>query len=150
MKEKRIRASPGFLIFVALLLFLDRRGVAPVVLAAWILHEGGHLLALYGAGGRVREISVTLDGVRIEAEKGTGLSYGGELLSVLAGPGINLLLALLSARLGERWYLFSGTNLALGIFNLLPVPGLDGGRAVQLLKVLMIREEYERKKRKKE
>lgn len=146
MKEVRVQVSPGFLVLASLLLFLDREGAAPAVLAAWLLHEGGHLLLLYGMGGRVGRIELTLNGVRIEAEKGRRFSYGGELLSVLAGPGVNLALALGCARLGERWYLFSGTNLALGLFNLLPVPGLDGGRALMLLKLLLEKEEKKRKK----
>lgn len=146
MRGTRIRVSPGFLVLASLLLFLDREGAAPAVLAAWLLHEGGHLLLLYGTGGRVRRAELTLGGVRIETEKGRRLSYGGELISVLAGPGINLALALGCARLGERWYLFAGVNLALGVFNLLPVPGLDGGRGLALLKLLLTDEEKKRKK----
>lgn len=146
MRHPRLQVSPGFLVLTALLLFLDREGTAPAVLAAWLVHEGGHLLLLYGVGGRVRKVELTLNGVKIEAEQGRGLSYTGELLSVLAGPGINLALALGCARLGEGWYLFSGANLALGIFNLLPIPGLDGGRVFTLLKLLLLEEEKKRKK----
>ena len=146
MRGARFRVSPGFLVLGALMLFLDREGAAPAVLAAWILHECGHLLLLYGVGGRIGRVELTLNGVRIEAEEGRGLSYGGELFSVLAGPGVNLALAVGCARLGERWYLFAGTNLALGLFNLLPLPGLDGGRTLTLLKLLLLEEEKKREK----
>lgn len=146
MRRPRFRVSPGFLMLAALFLFADRDGTATAVLIAWLAHECGHLLLLYGMGGRVGRAELTLKGARIEAEKGRGLSYAGELLSVLAGPGINLALAAGCARLGERWYLFAGVNLALGVFNLLPVPDLDGGRVLTLLKLLLVEEEKKRKK----
>ena len=57
------------------------------------------------------------------------ISYGGELLAAAAGPAVNLLLALILAWVG-RWqeaaYLFAGTQLVLGVFNLLPIAPLDG------------------------
>jgi len=78
-------------------------------------------------------MELTLGGMRIVTEKGKQLSYAGELLAVLAGPGINLALAVVCAGGGEAWQLFAGANLVLGIFNLLPLPGLDGGRIICLL-----------------
>ena len=53
---------------------------------------------------------------------------------MLAGPGANLLCAaLLTALGGTRWAVFTGANLVLCAFNLLPVRPLDGGRALELL-----------------
>ena len=49
---------------------------------------------------------------------------------MLAGPAANLLLVLL---LPEGAELLIGANFVLGIFNLLPLPLLDGGRAVRIV-----------------
>ena len=57
------------------------------------------------------------------------LGYWQEGLTALAGPGVNLLLALLFC----AWpggTVFAGLNLVLACFNMLPVGRLDGGRAL--------------------
>lgn len=62
------------------------------------------------------------------------LSAGRQALAALAGPAVNVLLALAAAGMAVWWgegaFLFAGLNLALGVFNLAPVAQLDGGRAL--------------------
>jgi len=54
------------------------------------------------------------------------------LLCVLAGPAVNVLLAVVFARLSHD-YLFAGANAILAAYNLLPIRNLDGGRALYLI-----------------
>lgn len=136
MRVGKLSVSPGFLLLLVLSALWMEGALWLGLLAACGLHEGGHLLALYLFGGRLRALRLSLGGAQIVTEQG-GMGYGSELLAVLAGPGVNLLLCLLATGGGERWYLFSGINLVLGIFNLLPLPGLDGGRIIYLLFLLL-------------
>ena len=57
------------------------------------------------------------------------LGYWQEGLAALAGPGTNLLLALIFCT--REWgAAFAGLNLLLACFNMVPVGRLDGGRAL--------------------
>ena len=107
------------------------------ILTAFLLHEGAHLLCIHSFGGKLKRLSLTLYGAEIRMER-NGMGYGEELLSLLAGPGSNLLLAVLLGKMGERWYLYSGIHVTLGIFNLLPFPGLDGNRILKLLYLMWV------------
>lgn len=111
--------------------------VAVAALLAAAAHEGGHLTLL-------RLFRVPVEGLRLGAfgavirARTERLSYGRELLVTLAGPAVNLLCAPLLSALARRWgwawgYLFAGAHALLGVYNLLPVPPLDGGRALYLL-----------------
>ena len=76
-------------------------------------------------------------GAVICAPGASRLSYGRELAVTLAGPAVNLLAAPLLAAFARggddpRWYLFAGAHAALGLYNLLPILPLDGGRALYL------------------
>ena len=102
--------------------------MVPLALLACALHELGHWAALRALGARVRRVRLTAVGAEMEVDR--TLSYGGELLAALAGPGANLALALAFSPLTGGG-LFAGLNLALACFNLLPVGQMDGGRVLR-------------------
>lgn len=104
--------------------------VLPLVGVAALCHELGHFFFLRLFGVCVEEVSFTCFGVKIQADT-RYLPYGKDILCTLAGPAVNLILAVVFARVSED-YLLSGANLLQGGFNLLPVPGLDGARALHL------------------
>ena len=79
----------------------------------------------------MERLRLTAFGAEIRADT-RRLSYPREIACTLAGPAVNLLLALLFARWAVN-YAAAGANLLLGCFNLLPIPALDGGRALHLL-----------------
>lgn len=126
----RLEVSGGFWLLVAWLNYLDGQGLVPLALLACGLHELGHWFVLSLLGAEVRAVRLTAVGAEMEAAR--ALSYGGEMLATLAGPGVNLALALVFCRLpgGQA---FAGLNLVLACFNLLPVGRLDGGRTLRCL-----------------
>lgn len=126
-----VTVTAGFFLLLALALWAGAGEVLPLVLAASICHELGHLLALRLSGARVAAVRLTAFGAEILADT-RYMPYWRELGCVLAGPAVNLLLAVLLARAAGE-YLLAGANLLLGCFNLLPIPSLDGGAALHLL-----------------
>ena len=78
-----------------------------MALCAAALHELGHLTAVYALGGSVTRLRLTAAGAELRLAGMPG--YGAELACAAAGPAVNLILALASARLGtQRAVLFAG------------------------------------------
>lgn len=129
----RIEVGADFLLCAALLFFLDRDGLVPMVLVSCALHELGHWVVIEALGGRVTLLRLSCAGAELRLSHARRPSPGRLLLSALAGPAVNLLLAFAAAGLarigaGPRLYLFAGLNLGLALFNLLPARWLDGGK----------------------
>lgn len=138
----RIEVTGGFLLLAAALYYLDSQGLILWAGLACALHELGHLAAIYGLGGRVARLRLSVTGAEMALSAARPLGPGGQVLSALSGPVTNLALAWMAARLGsgglgECWFFFAGLNLSLAAFNLLPVAQLDGGRAVYWLVTLL-------------
>ena len=130
--EERIQVSGGFWLVTAWFGLANGWRLLGTILGAAAIHELGHCLLLRCLGVSWSRLRLGVLGAVLEADQGH-LSYGGELLCVLAGPGANLLCALLLAALGQgRWDVATGANLVLCVFNLLPLRPLDGGRALHL------------------
>ncbi len=126
----RLEVTWGFLAVPLLALWLGAGPMLPVIYFSSLCHELGHLAALALVGGRVERLRLSALGAELQADT-RYLPYGREILCSLAGPGVNLLLALFFSRwMGN--YIFGGANLLLALFNLLPVPSLDGGRILLL------------------
>lgn len=128
--------SFGFMLMASLLWLLDTGGLLSALLPGLIIHECGHALALSLCGARVIKIRFEACGLRLDY---TGVLSGREeLLCALAGPGAGLLYALCTAGLGKAVhseFLLCSGGIALlqSLFNLLPAPMLDGGRALRAL-----------------
>ena len=135
--ERGIHVALSFWLLLALALLSAPPELTAAVLLAAALHECGHLLALAMLGAPVEGLRLSAMGAEIDART-ERLSYARELAAVLAGPAVNLTCAPVFARLALRlawdWgWMFAGAHALLGVYNLLPIPPLDGARAFYLL-----------------
>lgn len=126
MRLSRVEVTGSFLLFITWLNYIDTQALVPMALFACLCHECGHCLAIWFTHGRVRLLRLSCIGAQIYLEK--PLPHTQELFVALCGPAVNLLLAK-----GITNETFSGINLSLAFFNLLPIGQLDGSRILHSL-----------------
>ncbi len=91
-----------------------------------VVHESAHLAAARLAGVRIKRMGLSWKGPYIVREPGTPLQ---NTIISLAGPGINLVLCLISWHWSRT---FAFVNGFLAIFNVMPIPSSDGLRVYRL------------------
>ena len=122
----RVEIQPAALILAAAgLLLLPMEWFAAAIAAA-AFHESGHLIVLKWLHLPCRNLSIGAAGARIE----TGfLTSAQEFLCAAAGPVASLFL-LLFWKVFPRMAVF---GLVQGLFNLIPVYPMDGGRMLRII-----------------
>jgi hypothetical protein len=123
--RNRISVSPGFVLLWTAIYFFDSGGMFLSVAVSGAVHELFHIAALLCVGGRVERMNLRAAGFEIVSGIGL-LGYGREFITAAAGPLGSLLLSAAAAGFGR--YTLAGTSLTLGLYHLLPVSFLDGGR----------------------
>ena len=108
------------------------------MLAAIFLHEAGHLCAMRGVGVAIQRLRLMPFGIEIQRQSSM-VSYRREAFIFLCGPLVNLALFVLCRMWQGEYSLFGAINLALFLFNLMPVAPLDGGNLMNCL----LRERWE-------
>lgn len=139
----RLNISLGFIVFISIFYYFDSGNLLPYILSAILVHESGHILAIWTFDAKIEGIDAGAAGVNIRIADSPMLSYGQEVITALSGAFANGIAALLSSLLGrftggsEPLFVFAGVNLILCFFNLLPIPEMDGGKALYLMLALL-------------
>lgn len=105
-----------------------------------IVHELGHVIVARSYGWTVREVKLLPFGGVAEIDEAGGVPAAQEIGVALAGPLQNVWMGLAAWGCGalgiwdQQWaeYVWQA-NLMIGLFNLLPIHPLDGGKIIQAL-----------------
>lgn len=116
----KIILKPSGILWLSVLFYVSSK-TAFSFFSAMVIHELGHVFALYLLGKQPEQLTISITGCTISVY---GLSYQEEIISAAAGP----LMSLMSGLFYQKFPDFAVISLLLGGFNLLPVEGLDGGR----------------------
>ncbi|PZD94126.1 Zn-dependent protease [Paenibacillus sambharensis] len=111
-----------------------------VLFSIVLIHEAGHVLAAQSFGWRIREVRLLPFGGVAETEEAGTVPALEEAVVAAAGPLQNLWMGAAAWALGAWGGFDAGwseyiwkANLMIGLFNLLPVLPLDGGKLLSAL-----------------
>ncbi|MBW9149432.1 M50 family metallopeptidase [Clostridium sp. CM028] len=131
-----IRISKLFIPYIILLIILGFKGELVIAFAFVFIHEMMHYLTARILGFSGFDIEILPIGAVLKVKDLDEASAKEDLIISLSGPLLNLLLAVIFYILFILFnrpylHLIYKSNLALGIFNLIPAFPLDGGRVLR-------------------
>ena len=125
----KIHISFLFVAVLALFSILDTSMVVILGVSAALIHELTHITALVIIGKYPDSISFQPFGIKMKICKlKTSFSYSKEVFVLLSGCMMNLLIFAVIYNIKGELTLVSAVHLVTGVFNLLPIGILDGGR----------------------
>ena len=136
----KIEINLKIFFLLILLLMFDNINTYLIFLFFILVHELAHLIVGILIGGKPQKMTISIFGVSIEF-----YSYGknkifSKIIFFFIGPLINIFIGIMCYKYmkdSNEKTLIVYTNFALGIFNLLPILPLDGGKIMkEILKVL--------------
>lgn len=138
VQECEISLSTGFFAVITLMLITCETSLVLQSLLCSLFHELGHIIAMIFFGERLRNISFSAVGIKIDKFSVTALSYSQEIIVSLAGIFANCLLSLTAFACYSILAFKPAGNTAVislmvGCFNILPIASLDGARALHFL-----------------
>ena len=126
----RLEISGGFLLLLSFTAFLCGGGNVFAAAIAAAFHELGHLALILLQGSLPRRLTLDVSGACLRCY-GPEPSANQELLRAMAGPAAGLVLWLVLRSSDNGFLIAAGEmSLMLSLVNLLPAPGLDGGRVL--------------------
>ncbi len=119
-----------FAAVITAMIAFDRTGYILPLLFAVLMHEGGHLAAMWILDCAPKRVRLVPASVEITAKM--TVSHKNEIAVALCGPLVNIILFI---TFGLNYLVYKRSlsliccliNLLIAAFNLLPVRGLDGG-----------------------
>ena len=129
----RLEISGGFLLLLSFTAFLCGGGNVFAAAIAAAFHELGHLALILLQGSLPKRLTLDVSGACLRCY-GPEPSANQELLRAMAGPAVGLVLWLVLHSSVNGFLSAAGEmSLMLSLVNLLPAPGLDGGRVLNAI-----------------
>lgn len=117
----------SFFAAVALLMLCGSGSAALYGMYACLLHESGHLAAMLILRRPVKRLIFYGAGIKlVQGENETLVKFPYQLIILASGCGVNFALYALCGGV------FGLMNLLVGLFNMLPLCSLDGGKIISL------------------
>lgn len=129
--DTQVDINPWGFIFAAFLCLILPFAWVVAALTAALIHECFHILAVYLCDGRIYNLKVGIHGAVMETSV---MPFWQQLFCVLAGPAGSLLLA----QTGEYMPRLALCGFLQGLYNLMPLYPLDGGRMLRCLMEAML------------
>lgn len=134
-KNIEIEISYYFLLILSLMVSIDKTGISIYFFLSIIIHELGHIIMIIYYKIKVKKLSFKGYGINIEIDQNKYLANYKDIIILLSGSAANFIV-IFFIKLGsisEKSIIFIVTNLLIGIFNLLPVESLDGGKIMNII-----------------
>ncbi|MBR1925493.1 MAG: hypothetical protein IJ837_01405 [Clostridia bacterium] len=132
----KFKIHPLFVLFLFVFVFQGLFDVLVAYLLVLLLHEYAHFLVANKMGYHLNTFNLMPHGISLSG-KNILFSYKDEIIIALAGPFVNIILAIFGFAL---WWIFPESyiytklfvfaNLFTGLINFLPVFPMDGGRVM--------------------
>lgn len=120
----------SFFAAVSLLMLCSGNNCTAYSLYACLLHESGHLLAMLLTGQTVKKLVFYGAGIKIIRPMNDMLcKFRQETITLASGCTVNFILYAVTKLFGFGED-FGAVNLAIGLFNALPISFLDGGKII--------------------
>ena len=131
---KKIKVTIPTIIMLVFMFLLDFSPFVLLVFSAALIHEFGHLAAMFISGVNVEKITVYPFGFDIRTSSQVR-SYKQEIFIKSAGILINITALFFCVPFMENVYIsfFMLSNIVLAALNILPVNSLDGGGILECL-----------------
>lgn len=128
----KIKINLQIFIFAIIFYFTKQIKIYTILMSFAFIHEIGHLIAGISLGLKVKAINIMPFGVSINFEDYSNKYIIKKIIIALAGPLTNLIIVILG--MCNKWeedIIYA--NILIGMFNLIPLYPLDGGRILKYI-----------------
>lgn len=128
----RIRINLQIFIFAIIFYLTKQIRIYTILMIFAFIHELGHLLAGILMGLKAKGIDIMPFGVSINFEDYSNKYIAKRIIIAMAGPLVNIIIVILGIYNNwEEEIIYS--NILIGLFNLIPLYPLDGGRILKYI-----------------